>query len=219
VRPQTLSALAGALGVTVDYLVDGVPPSSTMLEHRALVYGTDDEFVDVAAPFLREGIRRSEAALVVLKARNIELLRKRLGSDAAAVEFIEAERWYSDPGAAIAAYRALVTAKIEAGAPWVRVVGELLLSGKSEREIARWTRYESLFNLLFASSPVTVFCLYDTRALPEEIVRMALSTHPHTIGRTGIESSSYYADPAGVFLDSQGEISGSGSGATTPVSR
>jgi hypothetical protein len=171
-----------------------------MLEHRALVYSADDEFLDVAAPFLSEGRDRSEALLVVLKARNIALLRERLGSDADAVEFVEAESWYTEPGPALAAYRAMVAAKVEAGAPWVRVVGELLLSGKADSEIARWTRYESLFNLLFASSPVTVFCLYDTRSLPAEIVKMALSTHPHTIGHAGVEPSSDYADPADVFL-------------------
>jgi transcriptional regulator with XRE-family HTH domain len=200
VRPHTLSALAGALGVTVDYLVHGAPPSSTMLEHRALFYATDEEFVDVGAAFIREGIERSEAVFVPLKSSNIALLRERLGSEAEAVEFVEAESWYAEPGSAIAAYQAFVKAKVDAGAPWVRILGELLWSGKSESEIDRWTRYESLFNLVFAASPVTVVCLYDTRSVPAEIARMALSTHPHTIGQAGVASSSDYADPARFVL-------------------
>ena len=51
-RPSTLAALAGALNVTVDYLVTGCAVSSEMLEHRALVYETEDEFLAAAVPFL-----------------------------------------------------------------------------------------------------------------------------------------------------------------------
>jgi hypothetical protein len=137
---------------------------------------------------------------VPLQSSNIELLRERLGSEADAAEFVAAENWYAEPDVAIAEYRKFVKAKIDAGAPWVRILGELLWSGKTESEIDRWTRYESLFNLVFASSPVTVVCLYDTRVVPAEIAKMALSTHPHTIGHAGVASSSEYADPAGFVL-------------------
>jgi hypothetical protein len=200
-RPHTLSALAGAMGITVDYLVHGAPADSTMLEHRALFYATDKEFVDVGTAYIREGIERSEAVFVPLKRSNIALLRERLGSEAGAVEFVEAENWYAQPGAALAAYKAFVKAKLDAGAPWVRILGELIWSGKSDSEIDRWTRYESMFNLVFAASPVTVVCLYDTRSVSAEIARMALSTHPHTIGDAGVASNSEYTDPGGFVLD------------------
>ena len=71
-RPRTLSALAGALGVSIDYLVNGAPSSPAMLEHRVLVYETDQEFVETVGPFLSEGIERSEALLAVTTSGRIQ---------------------------------------------------------------------------------------------------------------------------------------------------
>lgn len=200
VRPHTLYALAGALGVTVDYLVHGASPSSTMLEHRALFYDTDEEFVDVGTAFIKEGIERSEAVIVPLARSNIALLRERLGDEADGVEFVEAETWYAQPELALAAYKTFVKDKLDAGAPWVRILGELLWPGKSGSEVDRWMRYESMFNLVFAASPVTVVCIYDTRHVSAEITRLAMSTHPQTIGNAGVATNPEYAEPDGFLL-------------------
>src|ERR1700753_169051 len=64
-RPSTLQALAGALGVTIDYLVAGGGRVVPMLAHRVLIYGTEPEFLETAAPFLAEGMERGEAVLSV----------------------------------------------------------------------------------------------------------------------------------------------------------
>ena len=58
-RPATLRSLAQALGVTIDYLVTGGRAAPAMLSHQALLYGSDSEFVDTAAPFLAEGVERA----------------------------------------------------------------------------------------------------------------------------------------------------------------
>jgi transcriptional regulator with XRE-family HTH domain len=200
-RPHTVSALSEALGVTIDYLVHGRPTRQVMLEHRALLYDTDDELVNTAIPFLIEGVERSEAVLVVTAKANLALLRRHLGADAERVEFVDAQSWYGTPGLVLRAYREFIDEKVEAGAPWVRIVGELHWDGKSDSQIDMWMRYESLFNLAFATSPVAVTCLYDTRSVPEEVARQVRLTHPQTIGREGIESSSDYADPAGFVLE------------------
>ncbi|MDX6582070.1 MAG: hypothetical protein QOI10_1254 [Solirubrobacterales bacterium] len=200
-RPQTLSALAEALGVTIDYLVHGRPAEQVMLDHRALIYDTDDQLVETAVPFLAEGIARSEAVLVVVTEPNAALLRRGLGPDAEGVEFVKAHDWYVEPGPVLRAYQAHVGEKLDAGAPWVRVVGELVWGGKTASDFRLWTRYESLFNMLFAGSPVSVICLYDTRTLAPEIVDQARLTHPRTIGPDGVEADPVYADPAGFVLE------------------
>ncbi len=197
VRPQTLSAVSGALGVTIDYLVHGGPSSLPMLEHQALLYETDEELLNTVVPFLTEGIERWEPGLVVTTGTNIELLRERLGSDAERVEFVESKSWLTAPSAVLDAFEQFVQAKLEGGAPWVRIVGEPLWEGRS---ISLWTRFESLFNLVFAGAPVTAVCLYDKRSIPPEVARQALVTHPHTIGEEGITSSPDYGDPAGFVL-------------------
>jgi transcriptional regulator with XRE-family HTH domain len=200
VRPQTLVALAGALGVTIDYLVYGAPSSSVMLEHRVLLYETEQEFVDTVGPFLSEGIERSEALLVVTTSANIEVVREQLGSDAERVEFVDRDTWYTDPAPALRDLEEFVKARLEAGAPWVRMVGDPDWAGTSETETGLWTRYEALVNLVFASSPASLLCAYDTRTIAPEVARQARRTHPHTIGPQGIESSSDYGDPAGYVL-------------------
>jgi len=59
VRASSLLALASALGVTVDYLLGGAASASPgLLNHRLLVYGTDDEYLRSSVPFILEGIAR-----------------------------------------------------------------------------------------------------------------------------------------------------------------
>jgi transcriptional regulator with XRE-family HTH domain len=203
VRPQTLAALAEALGVSIDYLVHGAAASSAMLEHRALLYETDEEFVDTVGPFLADGLKASEAVLAVTTKANIDALRDYLGSEAEEIEFIEAADWYSAPEPVLSAYQSFVSAKLETGAAWVRIVGEPVWSGRSDSEIGAWTRYESLFNLVFGASPMSIVCPYDIRAVPADVAEQALCTHPETVGPAGVASSSKYVDPAGFTLDRQ----------------
>jgi transcriptional regulator with XRE-family HTH domain len=199
VRPRTLSALAGALGVTIDYLVRGAA-ATAMFEHRALLYGTDEELCGTAGPFIAEGIERSEATLVVTTGARLKLLREQVGDEAELVDFVEAKSWYSAPGPTLEAYRGFVDAKLEGGAAWVRIVGEPVWGGRSESDVRLWTRYEALLNLVFAASPLTILCPYDERSTAPEILHQARLTHPHTLGRDGIADSPEYAEPGGFVL-------------------
>jgi transcriptional regulator with XRE-family HTH domain len=199
-RPGTLSALAGALGVTIDYLVHGGPASAAMLEHQALLYDTEDRFLDTAGPFLAAGIERSEAVLAVTTGANISLLRERLGPDAKRVEFVDEATWYQSPTAALEAYQAFFSAKLETGSTWIRIVGQPTWAASSDSESRLWTRYESLVNLILAAWPVSFLCAYDERTVAPEIVRHACLTHPHTITPDGPASSPDYADPGGFVL-------------------
>ena len=202
-RPGTLSALARTLGVSVDYLLDGGPTSPAMLEHRALLYRTDEELLNVAGPFLAAGVERSEASLAVTSRTNIDLLSDHLGTDAGRVKFVEATAWYRSPATALEAYTDFSTAKLGAGAPWVRIVGEPgpAWAGRSDSEIRLWTRYESLLNLVFAAWPVTLLCAYDEGSVHPEIARQARLTHPHMVGQTAGAGSPDYVDPTGFVLE------------------
>jgi transcriptional regulator with XRE-family HTH domain len=193
--PSTLAALARPLRVSIDYLVDGSRSPPTMLDHSAFPYRTEDQFRNTMGSFLAEGVERSEAVLAVTTLANIELLREHLGGDARSVEFIDASGFYSTPIAALEAYRSFCDAKLEGGAAWVRVVGEPVWAGRSDVEVRIWTRYESLFNLVFAASPVTIVCPYDERSVAPEIVTQAHLTHPHMVGDREISQSADYADP------------------------
>jgi transcriptional regulator with XRE-family HTH domain len=200
-RPSTLAALSRALGVSTDYLVDGGLSRCTMLEHSAFRYRTEDEFRSVVGPFLAEGIERSEATLAVTSAANIEVLHDYLGKDAQCVEFVDASTWYSTPIAALEAYKAFADAKLNAGAHWVRLVGQPAWTERSDSQVRLWTRYESLLNLVFCGSPLTALCAYDERSVAPEIVAQAQLTHPHTVSDAGTSQSTHYADPERFALE------------------
>lgn len=199
-RPGTLAALARTLGVTIDYLVQG-GPASPMFRHHALIYSSDEEFLDAAGPYLAEGLERSEALLAVTTAANIELLRGHLGRDAREVEFVEAASWYLSPVAALESYTASSRANLDAGAPWVRIVGEPVWAGRTDGEVRLWARYESLLNMAFAAWPLTVVCPYDTRVLDPAIVGHARATHPHMVDPDGLAPSHDYTEPGRFVLD------------------
>jgi transcriptional regulator with XRE-family HTH domain len=202
VRPDTLSALAEALGVTIDYLVRGVPTAAPMLDHSALLYESEAAFVDVAGPYLAEGLEGGEATLAVTTGANIELLRDHLGADAKEVEFIDSADGtvYSSPAAALEAYGKFLNARLEDGAPWVRVLGEPVW-GRSKAEVRRWAQYESMFNLVFGAAPLTVICPYDELSLAPAICKQARHTHPRMVEAGEPATSPDYADPGGFIIE------------------
>lgn len=200
-RPSTLAALAEALGVTVDYLVRGVPADAPMLKHLALPYRDDAGFADTVEPFVAEGIERSEAVMVVTTPENIELVRERIGRRERQVDFVDSAEWYREPDITLGAYRDYAAGKLDGGAPWIRVVGEPAWAGKTPAETRLWGRYESLINLAFASWPVTVLCPYDERSLRQGVLRVARRTHPETIVDGTPAPCPDYIDPGGFVLE------------------
>jgi transcriptional regulator with XRE-family HTH domain len=200
-RPSTLSALAGSLGVTIDYLVNGGASRAPMLEHSAFLYDSDRQFQATMGSFLAEGIERSEAALAVTTSGNIELLRERLGREASNVEFVDSSHWLTSPANALEQYTSYSDAQLRGGAAWIRIVAEPIWAGRSDSEVRLWTRFESLVDVLFASSPVTFVCPYDERSLPGRIVRHAHRTHSDLLSEEGSSKSPDYAGPGRVALD------------------
>ena len=201
VRLGSLVALASALGVSVDYLVGGEATiSPRLLGHRVLVYGSDDEYLASAAPYLAEGIARADCVLVVTANRQTGLLRDALGGDASHVEFRNSSEWYSSPTGALNDYRRFLKERFERGAHWIRVLGEPVWTGRSDAEIVEWTRYESMLNLSFASSPATIVCPYDTRTVPDGVLAGARHTHPEVAESGATTTSPAYQEPEEFLL-------------------
>jgi transcriptional regulator with XRE-family HTH domain len=195
VRLSSLSALATALGVSVDYLIGTAAMSPQLLQHRVLAYKSDEQFLAAAVPFLAEGMEQSHGLLAVTTPAQIGLIRETLEDRSQHVEFADSVDWYRSPSEAVSRYRTYVTQKFDAGAAWVRVVGELPLAEKSEAEFTAWARYESLINLVFASSPVTIVCCYDVKSLPADVVADARRTHPEVTHGSEVTASPMYRAP------------------------
>ncbi|MCU1400732.1 MAG: sle [Acidimicrobiales bacterium] len=179
IRLSTLAALADALHLSVDYLIgteSAIAPK--LFQHQVLSYASDEEFLEGAVPFLIEGITRSHSVLAVTTQAKTVLLRDALDDRAEGITFADWADWYRSPRNALARYTAFVKDEFAAGANWIRVVAEAAWEHQSEAEIAAWTRYESLVNIVFASSPATIVCTYDTRLFPIDACADACRTHP-----------------------------------------
>jgi transcriptional regulator with XRE-family HTH domain len=200
VRASSLVALAGALGVSVDYLVGGAATvAPALLKHQILEYESDDEYLSTAIPFLTEGIARSDCVLMVTAKRHMTLARDTLGENERHVEFRDAAEWYSSLREAASGYRTFVRERYESGAPWVRILAEPVWTGRSETQLAEWFRYESVVNLSFTSSPATFVCSYDTRAVSGSVLANARRSHPQVAG-AGLITNPGYVSPVDFLL-------------------
>jgi transcriptional regulator with XRE-family HTH domain len=199
-RPRTLFLLSMPLGVSIDYLVAG-GPTRPMLDHQALLYDTEQAFTEGAGRFLLEGIERSEATLVVTNKGNIEILRDELGREAEQVELVDSANALTSPEAALELFTGFLNDKIQQGAVWTRVLAEPIWAGRSKSEVRLWTRFESLINLLLGSSPASVVCPYNVKALPPAILREAHATHPRMAEGGAVTVSPDYRGPGSFALD------------------
>jgi transcriptional regulator with XRE-family HTH domain len=201
VRLSSLSALARALGVTIDHLGGGsaaAPPH--LLEHRALVHRSTDEFLATVVPFVREGIDRSDAMLVVAAEPRLESVRESLDGDRKRVEFAGASEWYSSPVDALRRFRGFIDERLAGGATWVRIVGEPFWSDRSEAALHAWTLYEAIINLRLAAAPVTLICSYHTPSVPGRVMRAVGCTHPEYAQPGTAVASGSYREPEDYLL-------------------
>src|SRR5207249_1623748 len=106
VRLSSLVALADALSVSVDHLIGtaaaAAPPQ--LFEHRVLVYGSDEDFLAGAIPYLDEGAARCDRLLAVTTDEKTQLLRDALRERSEVVEFANWAEWYQSPQLALRRY-------------------------------------------------------------------------------------------------------------------
>ncbi|MEV5435621.1 MEDS domain-containing protein [Streptomyces sp. NPDC052682] len=159
--------------------------ASGPFDHRMAVYGTDDEFLAAALPFLAEGLAaEDEPPPVAISApANLDLLRDALGGDAKRVGFVPHTDWYTGSAANAVAQAAGYVAGHAGPGGRVHLLMEPVWSGRagrSGRETTEWIRYEALANLLFAPSATTALCAYDTRTAGPAVIAAARRAHPDT---------------------------------------
>ncbi|MET9229169.1 sensor histidine kinase [Lentzea sp. NPDC003310] len=150
--------------------------------HETAFYGTDDDFLAHAVPFLEDGLRAGEPSVVACTEYNTALLRGALGRST--VLYRPGADQYSRPCDAIATYRDLFREHTDDGARQMRVVGDVPHPGTGA-SWDWWARYEAAVNQAYAEFPVWGLCPYDTRTTPAEVLADVVRTHPNIAAAPG----------------------------------
>ncbi|MFG1608321.1 anti-sigma factor RsbA family regulatory protein [Actinoplanes sp. NPDC049265] len=169
--------------------------------HEAVYYSSDDELLSVLVPFLSEGSEAGEPTIVALGERNATLVRSALPARSR-VEYLTGGAVYARPTAAIRSYRRLLAGHLAAGAPQIRIIGELPASAFGATW-DWWTRYESAINHVYNDFPLWSMCAYDRRTTAEDQLAEIARTHPrtacpdgtHPISTAYVEPVTYLSEP------------------------
>jgi hypothetical protein len=165
--------------------------------HRACLYGSDEQFLAMAMPFLDAGLAAGEPVLAVTTPANLELINTALGARGTNVDYAESAFFGRRPAQRVAAFHRYWKRHSSADHPvQVRVIAEPVWAGRSSREIAAWTRMEAALNVALAPTTISMICPYDRRIVPAAILASASSTHPEQVDGARSRPSPEYADPA-----------------------
>lgn len=163
------------------------------LQHDALLYASDDAYVDTIVPFLRDGLRRGEGTVIATNERNRTLLAAALGADADAVLMVPDHEVYRSIHGAIRAYDDVLDRFRREGRTGVRAIGEIPYD--TTADASTWLPYEPIAHSVFASAPLHVICPYDARNLPHTLIEHAQRTHPHVAHGTVRRTSEAFTQP------------------------
>ena len=164
--------------------------SASDYRHAALFYAGREEFVRRTAQFIRAGLPDREPTLIVVSSEKIDLLRRELGTDGAAVQFADMRDVGSNPARIIPAWQEFIDA--HAGQQ-LRGIGEPIYPERDAAEMIECQHHERLLNLALADSKLFLVCPYDTTALPPAVIAEANHSHPLIAGEHGEHTSDDYA--------------------------
>ncbi|MEU7871888.1 sensor histidine kinase [Dactylosporangium sp. NPDC049140] len=151
--------------------------------HEAAFYGSDEEFLAVVLPFLREGVAAGEPTVSIFGERNQRLLRAALG-EGSGVRFIDGGPHYLRPASAIRSHREMLAGYVAGGAAQIRIAGDVPHPGVGV-PWEWWARYEAAANEVYDEFPMYGLCPYDTRTAPPEVLEDVRRTHTHVVTADG----------------------------------
>jgi anti-sigma regulatory factor (Ser/Thr protein kinase) len=151
--------------------------------HQVGFYDSDEAFCDLIRPFALDGIQAGEPVVFAYDPHKTGLLRDRL-PDSPSITYCTDAGPYAAPARALVAWREVVERHLDAGAPRVRIAGDVPHPGYG-RPYAGWDRYEAAIDTALGDLPVWAPCLYDTRLAPPEVVEAARRLHHDVLESDG----------------------------------
>ncbi|WP_219413052.1 sensor histidine kinase [Pseudonocardia nigra] len=187
----TQDRLIGDPDMVDEHASDGSAPSRFV--HEAAIYDSDEAFLGVAVPFLRDGVLAGVPTLLSIGARQHRLVREALG-DVAGVTVLDDR--YAQPFTALQLNHEMFREYVAAGVRQVRILGEVPHPGTGAPWDG-WVRYEAAINHLFAAFPVWAICPYDLRNTPPDVLVDVTRTHDRLASADGgHRANPDYAEPA-----------------------
>jgi anti-sigma regulatory factor (Ser/Thr protein kinase) len=175
----------------------GAAEGTTGFFHEAALYGSDEELLDVAGPFLQGGLDAGEPTVCAFADHNARLVRDAFGPDCGLL-FLPGADHYAQPATAIRGYQELFGRLAGEGAEQIRVVGDVPQpgTGGTWRD---WARYEVVVNTAYEPLPIWGLCPYDTRTTPDMVLDDVLASHPRLSTADGRHLHNERFDPQRVL--------------------
>jgi anti-sigma regulatory factor (Ser/Thr protein kinase) len=146
--------------------------------HAALLYSSREDFLHGTTQFIREGLARGEAILVVEPTEKLELIREELGSEGEGVHFADMSAVGANPALIIPAWRDFVEENRLQGRA-MRGIGEPIFDGRRPAELLECQRHEALLNVAFDNGAEwSLLCPYDTTVFGPAVINEARRSHP-----------------------------------------
>ncbi len=181
------------------------------LDHLAMLWNGDRPSEALLSSFLSEASGRGDPVALIARRKRSGVLDSALsetrGNGYTAAEMLIAEQLFPTQNAAtvVLALRRLLDEYFTNGAQGVTLVMEPFV-GSSVDEQSEWARCEAVMSRAFATTPLTILCVYDERTLPASVLSASLAeqiarTHPCFLTSDGLRDSETFLQPDQVFSD------------------
>ncbi|MFI6513843.1 anti-sigma factor RsbA family regulatory protein [Streptosporangium sp. NPDC050855] len=172
--------------------------------HQAAIHDSDERFLAVALPFVRDGLAQGDPVMVTTTPANLELLADALGRDGRLVDYAETAflgRRTVERATAFHRYWQRRGPEAPRGGH-VRILAEPVWTGRAPADVRAWQRMEAALNLLLRGTNIWMICPYDARTAASGVLAAARRTHPWLCedGAVAVPCPEY-ADPAAFIAE------------------
>jgi anti-sigma regulatory factor (Ser/Thr protein kinase) len=165
--------------------------------HSALLYRSQQEYLDVVMSFVLDGLAGDEAVLVAVPRDNLAVLRNAIQASRGAggglpdgLRLVDIAEVARNPGRFMAIEGSFADEHPDRR---VRIVSQLAWPGRTHDEFVACIEHEALVNGALEGYRATGLCLYDASVLDDHVLADARSTHPLLWSRGALRPSADYA--------------------------
>ena len=152
-------------------------PPRAGFTHAAMLYRGEGDLARLGS-MLRRATDVADTVHVAVPAETMRLISGQWHPALGTERLVDMSELGRNPARIIAAGQAFVEQR---AGEHVYCVWEPAWPSRSQAELREVARHEALCNLAFRGRPVTIFCLYDTTRLGEDVISAAMLTHPNVI--------------------------------------